>query len=241
MFELEHHQKIYKVLCALKADFFTEIGACFGGGTQLALHYGEYRWSKDIDFLCPVGPGYKTLRKAIADHGYGALFQSTEGLEFPRDIKADQYGVRFAVFVEETPLKFEIIAEGRIKFGDPSTDDWCPVPFLNFEDACSEKLLSNADRWCDEAIQSRDLIDLAILRLQAEFSVSSYDKAEAAYGVKEPLIKSLEKFQSHPKYRDKCFTALQIEDRSNILDGVDLLASDHGLAAMSRTVNEAPY
>ncbi|MCB1674364.1 MAG: nucleotidyl transferase AbiEii/AbiGii toxin family protein [Pseudomonadales bacterium] len=57
MFELEHHQKIQRILNCLDADFFKEIGAYFGGGTLLSLRYGEYRWSKGIDFICPVGKG----------------------------------------------------------------------------------------------------------------------------------------------------------------------------------------
>ena len=51
MFVHEHHRRILRVLNALRADFFRAVGASFGGGTLLAMRYGEYRWSKDIDFL----------------------------------------------------------------------------------------------------------------------------------------------------------------------------------------------
>jgi Nucleotidyl transferase AbiEii toxin, Type IV TA system len=229
MFKLEHHRKILVVLSNLNSQFFRKIGAYFGGGTQLALQYGEYRWSRDIDFLCPVGPGYRILRNEINTKGYEALFNPGKELEFPRDIKADQYGVRFAVIVDGTPLKFEIIAEGRIELDEPASYDWCPVPCLNFDDACAEKLLSNADRWADESVESRDLIDLAVLRLQAQFSESPFKKANEAYDVRGPLVKALNKFLARSKYRNKCFSALQIENRSTIMSGIELLASDHGL------------
>ena len=199
MFEQEHHQKILSILNNLDSDFFREVGAYFGGGTQLALQYGEYRWSKDVDFICPVGAGYKLLRRAVSEDGYKALFSSFEGLEFPRDIKADQYGIRFAVIVAETPIKFEIVAEGRVVLGDPLELDWCPVPCLNFDDTCTEKQLSNADRWADESIESRDLIDLAILRLRGEISADAYDKANDAYEVETALVWGYPEVPGAPK------------------------------------------
>ena len=51
--------------------------------------------------------------------GYDALFQSQEGIQLPREIKADQYGVRFPVVVDDTVIKFEIIAEARIDLDAP--------------------------------------------------------------------------------------------------------------------------
>ena len=226
MFELEHHQKIISILNALDADFFDEVGAYFGGGTLLALAYDEYRWSKDIDFICPVGEGYHKLRKAINENSYDALFADTDGLEFPRDIKADQYGVRFAVKLDDFIIKFEIIAEGRIELGEPAYYDWCSVPCLSFEDSCAEKLLSNADRWGDVAIESRDLIDLAVLRMQDEIPQAAYDKAEEAYPVIEPLLKAIDKFQGNENYRERCMQALEIEAPQMVNEGVALLAND---------------
>ena len=226
---------------AFDADFFAEIGAYFGGGTQLALQFNEFRWSKDVDFICPMGPGYKTLRKEVGSQGYDALFRKRDELSFPRDIKADQYGIRFALVIEDTLIKFEIIAEGRISLGKPAHHSWCPVPCLNFDDACSEKLLSNADRWADESIESRDLIDLAVLRQQGEISASAFNKANDAYDVSSPLLKALEKFQASPEYRSRCFKSLQIDDPVYIIDGIDLLASDHNLDATKRSNLELKY
>ena len=240
MFKREYHQKILIVLNNLNADFFSGIGAYFGGGTQLALQYNEYRLSKDIDFLCPVGSGYRTLRQEINSQNYDALFDSKSGLTFPRDIKADQYGIRFAVIVDEALIKFEIIAEGRIKLGRPANYAWCPVPCLNHDDACTEKLLSNADRWSDESTASRDLIDLAMIRLESVISEKSYEKANAAYPVNDPLVKAVNKFQKQKEYRKKCLSVLQVNNWSEVIDGIDLLALDLGLNPTERSFDEKP-
>ncbi|WP_133493148.1 hypothetical protein [Alcanivorax sp. 24] len=63
-------------------------------------------------------------------------------------------------------------------------------------------------------------------------------KAEAAYPVLEPLRKALGKFQTSEDYRRKCFDALEIRDRSMILDGIDLLAADQNLPKTKRSRSE---
>ena len=50
MFERPHHQRIAQVLCALNAPLLRESNCLFGGGTAIALRFGEYRESVDIDF-----------------------------------------------------------------------------------------------------------------------------------------------------------------------------------------------
>ncbi|MCW2313780.1 nucleotidyl transferase AbiEii/AbiGii toxin family protein [Rhodoferax antarcticus] len=51
MFERPHHQRIAQVLYALDAQLLRDKHCLFGGGTAIALRYGEYRESVDIDFL----------------------------------------------------------------------------------------------------------------------------------------------------------------------------------------------
>jgi hypothetical protein len=240
MFDCEHHQKILHILDCLNPEIFYDVGALFGGGTLITLLYEEYRWSKDVDFICPVGPGYKRLRQIVSDNNFkpSALFARTESLDFPRDLIANQYGVRFAVISGETVIKFEIVAEARIQLESPEIIDWLGVPCLNRVDRYAEKLLANADRWPDSSIESRDLIDLAILRLHGDQSQQAIDKAEEAYPVLAPLQKSLEKFQGSKEYRQKCFSALEITNRCLIMNGIDLLASDFGLARTDRAYDE---
>ena len=240
MFELDHHQKVISILKALRSDFLIGISAYFGGGTLLTLSYGEYRWSNDIDFICPVGEGYRMLRSEIYDKNYQAVFRDFSDIILPGKIKADQYGVRFLVRVEDVPIKFEIVAEARISLQAAKFHSWSDVPCLSFTDACAEKLLSNSDRWADRAAESRDLIDLSILRLQSELPEHSIRKAESAYPVMKPLEKSVRSFQEEPGYRNACFSSLQVKDRAKIIDGLDLLASDLSISSTKRRYDEYP-
>jgi len=233
------HQKVITVLKALRSDFFVEISAYFGRGTLLTLSYDEYRQSKDIDFICPVGNGYRRLRSEIYDKNYDAVFKDFSQISLPREIKADQYGVRFLVKIEDVPIKLEIVAEARISLQAPEFHEWSAnVPCLSFTDSCAEKLLSNSDRWADRAVESRDLIDLSILRLQSEIPEHSIEKAESAYPVIRPLEKSVRFFQAESGCRNTCFSSLQVKNRAKIIDGLDLLASDFGISSTKRRDDE---
>ncbi len=228
MFNHPHHQKIHLILESLDAALFHEIGAHFGGGTLITLLHDEYRWSRDVDFICAVGPGYRRLRELVSDNYFKPefLFSKTERLEFPRDLTADQYGIRFLTVADGEKIKFEIIAENRITLESPESFDWTQLPCLSVGDRIAEKLLANADRWNDAGIESRDLIDLAVMRESGKFLDRAIEKAEAAYPVISPLKSAIEKFQNSKEYREKCFSALQIVNREPILTGVDLLAED---------------
>ncbi|MGZ3426818.1 MAG: nucleotidyl transferase AbiEii/AbiGii toxin family protein, partial [Caldimonas sp.] len=48
MFEREHHRRIAAILQALDAELLAASHCLFGGGTAMALRYGEYRESVDI-------------------------------------------------------------------------------------------------------------------------------------------------------------------------------------------------
>jgi hypothetical protein len=142
--------------------------------------------------------------------------------------------------VGDVRIKFEIVAEARIRLGPPEFHEWSDVPCLNFADACAEKLLSNTDRWADAATKSRDLMDLAFLRRQSEIPELSFNKADAAYPVKASLIKAIKNFQKEASYRDKCFSALRVldRDRAKVIDGVDLLAADFNIPLTKRNEDE---
>ena len=76
------------------------------------------------------------------------------------------------------------------------------------------------------------------MRRTSAIPPAAIKKAETAYPVLDPLKKVIVKFQQSEGYREKCLTALQIHDRAIILDGLDLLAKDSGLAAFNRTWEE---
>jgi hypothetical protein len=239
MFHQELHQKILIILQQINADFFLECGAYFGDGTLVSLNNHEYRLSKDIDFICATGAGYRWLRQKVSESNYNAIFNTQDNLQFPGEIKADQYGIRFPIIADKVLIKFEIILEGRIQLEPPNYPPWSPIPCLNEIDIFAEKLLANADRWPDSAVESRDLIDLAMQRIKSPIPPTAIAKAEKAYAVIEPLKKAIAHFQVQPNYRDKCFTALRILNLSQVIDGLDLLARDFDLENTVRTFTES--
>ena len=69
MSERPHHQRIAQVLRALNAPLLRENHCLFGGGTAIALRYGEYRESADIDFLVSDLASYRNLRQLRTNPG----------------------------------------------------------------------------------------------------------------------------------------------------------------------------
>ncbi|MEM9946927.1 MAG: nucleotidyl transferase AbiEii/AbiGii toxin family protein [Cyanobacteria bacterium P01_D01_bin.36] len=236
------HNKVLQVLETINRNFFEDCSIAFGGGTMLALAYEEYRLSRDIDFLCPYGEAFSRLRTSIFDNGYEALFNLDEcnnnNIVFPRDLRTDRDGIRFAVQNGDTIFKFEIVAEGRISLEPALQLEWSPVPCLSLVDQVTEKLLANGDRWADRSVDSRDLIDLAMLKLKTSFPEQALDKAESAYPTIEPLKRSIRAFQAAPDYRARCYDRLQIENPAAIVDGLDLLATQFGLPSFERMALE---
>ncbi|NQE34767.1 nucleotidyl transferase AbiEii/AbiGii toxin family protein [Microcoleus asticus] len=246
MFKREIHQKILTVLSHLKVEFLQECRAYFGGGTLVSMEHGESRLSQDIDFMCPMDDGYRLLRRKVAEGGYDAIFASRDFLGdsfasrivLPNDIQANQYGIRFPVIVGGTTIKFEMVCEGRIELGEPNYPNWSPVPCLNQIDSIAEKLLATSDRQLSDRVNSRDLIDLAMLRLASAIPQEAIDKAEAAYQVMEPLDRAIQYFQDRPDYREKCYDVLSIAEPNQVIDGIDLLAKDLGREITVRTFSE---
>lgn len=124
MFTRPHHQRIAKVLESLDADLLKKHNCPFAGGTAIALGYGEYRESVDMDFLVSDLSSYRYLRNLVREQGLQALMKSTDAGQFQTsDIRSDQYGIRSKVFVEGKPIKFEIVLEGRIALAKPGKKD----------------------------------------------------------------------------------------------------------------------
>ncbi len=241
-FDLDRHNKILTILNSLDDEILKKGSAYFGGGTLLALDLDEYRWSKDIDFIASVSSsGYGYLRKIVFDRGYQGLFRDLSKIKIGRGT-TDQYGICMVVLVDDEPIKTEIIAEVRFELDSPRYPKWSPVACLSLSDCFTSKLLANSDRFTDESIESRDLIDLAVLRLQSVIPLEARQKAEKAYEVMRPLKRAIQRFQERPEYRRKCFAGLQIEKQQipKIMDGIDLLAKDVDLAATDRVFNEQP-
>jgi Nucleotidyl transferase AbiEii toxin, Type IV TA system len=239
-FEIGHHQLIYRILESLNCEFMSECRAYFGGGTLISLDLREYCTSNDVDFICSLGSDYRKLRNTISERNPRILLKDNSDLEIAR-FTADRYGIRMAIIVDDIPIKTEIIAESRFELDSPRQPSWSPVECLSITDCFTSKLLANADRYADPSVHSRDLIDLAFLRNSQPIPPLAIDKAEAAYRVMLPLIAALTKFQADADLRFHCYENLAISEafRSQLIDGIDLLAIDLGLAKTSRTITES--
>jgi hypothetical protein len=204
----------------MDAQFLASAGCFFGGGTQLAMALGEYRESRDIDFLCARRSGVRTLREQVTNRSLGPVLCSE--LELVREVRADRDGIRTFLLVDDVRLKFEIVFEGRIDL-DGDVDRILGVPVLKPEHAVAEKLLANADRGLDESTLARDLIDLAFAA--RGFGRQTFDAglalAEQAYGtaVRRYLGASLDAFRSRG-HAARCIRSLAIEDSVTLRKGL---------------------
>lgn len=177
----------------------------------------------------------------IFDNGYQSLFSNLNHIGISRNTK-DQYGIRMLVEIDDIFIKIEIIAEARFELESPRYFPWTNIPCLSQNDTVTAKLLANSDRYPDDSVLSRDLIDLAMLRNNSTFSSEAINKAEQAYEVIRPLKIAIQRFQGRPEYREKCFEQLKISDKyiPIIMDGIDLLAIDFNLSITQRTFKEKP-
>lgn len=208
-----HHQFIAQILYALDGPMLREANCLFGGGTVIALRYGEYRESVDIDFLVSDIQSYRGLRqKLTGPTGIKAIMRDTAApLTQVRDIRADQYGIRTMLRVAEQPIKFEIILEGRIELEKPGAgDEICAVATLTRLDMLTSKLLANSDRWNDDGVFNRDLIDLAMMLPSLPMLRKAVAKAEQAYGqsICQDLDKAINRLQTRHDWMDRCMKAL---------------------------------
>ena len=111
MFQREHHQRLARVLGQLDAAKLRCLNCLFGGGTAIAMRFGEWRESVDLDFLVSDLSCYRELRYQITQaNGLEPLLLSGQNTVVQqRDPLVDQYGIRFRLIVDQQPVKFEIV------------------------------------------------------------------------------------------------------------------------------------
>lgn len=215
MFEREHHLRIASVLEALDPAVLERHLCWFGGGTSLALLEGEFRESRDLDFLVSDLPAYRELRQLLTGAGTLApLTRAGATLTLARELRADQYGVRTMLRVAGVELKLEIVFERRVALERPGPDDRiCGVATLTRLDRVTTELLANSDRWADDAASSRDLIDLAMLKPTAAVLRAAMAKAKGAYGesVERDLAKAIQRLRERPGRLEACMRELRID------------------------------
>jgi len=214
-FERIHHQLIAQVLHALDGPMLREANCLFGGGTAIALRHGEYRESVDIDFLVSDVQGYRGLRQKLAGPtGIKAIMRDAAApLTQVRELRSDQYGIRTMLMVAALPIKFEIVLEGRIELEKPGAgDEICGVATLTPLDMLTSKLLANSDRWNDDGVFSRDLIDLAMMSPTLPLLRKAVAKAEQAYGqsIRQDLDQAIGRLHARHDWMDRCMKAMAI-------------------------------
>jgi hypothetical protein len=220
-FERPHHQAIATILKSLDADLLAGNHCLFGGGTAIALRYGEYRESVDIDFLVSDLVGYRNLRQLVtAPAGLGSITRPGATIRTLREIRADQYGIRTIIGAGDIHIKFEIVLEARIQFMPPDPDGGlCGVATLTPLDMLASKLLANADRWADDSVFSRDLIDMAMMQPAPRLLQSACEKAEGAYGasIRRDLDQAVSKLLTRDGRLEQCMSALKMETPKAVL------------------------
>jgi hypothetical protein len=129
------------------------------------------------------------------------------------EIRADQYGIRSKISVLGQPIKFEIILEGRINLDAPSIkDEILGIATISKTDMAASKLLANSDRWADDSVHSRDIIDLAMMNLPKRQLEKALVKAQSAYGkaIVVDLTKAINQLQDREGLLERCMTAMDI-------------------------------
>jgi len=214
VFERVHHQRIEHLLGLLDSDLLRACRCWFGGGTAIVLRYGEYRESRDIDFLVSDADGYRELRKRVNQRdGILMLFSAPDRSVPPcHSVRTDRYGIRTRFDVAGRAIKFEIVLEGHIELDMPTSgNELCGVAAVTPVDMAATKLMANADRWADDGTFNRDLLDLAMIDSPPKQLRAAACKARGAYG--DDIIRNLDRAIKRLRDRDgwmqRCLDQLQ--------------------------------
>src|SRR5258706_5113348 len=218
------HQDVWTVLAQMDQALLAQTQCYFGGGTRIVLELGEYRESKDIDFLCASRDGYRLLRETVSHESLGPMFRKPVPLA--REVRTDQYGIRTFLDLKASKLKFEIVREARIELEGQNIAS-LPVPCLTRQHAFAEKFLANTDRGLDASTLSRDMIDLA-------FMIEGWATADAAAGLAiaktaygEAVERSIEavarKIRKDRSYRNRCIEGLAITEPKILVAGLETI------------------
>lgn len=225
-FKRPAHRQVLAMLSRLDRAFLARARCYFGGGTRIVLELGEYRESKDMDFLCSDRDGYRLLRETVSDTSLGSILPS--GLALAREVRADQYGIRTFLENNGFKLKFEVVREARIAIEGEDVAA-IPVACLTRRHCFAEKFLANTDRGLDASTLSRDIVDLAFMieGWSKKDATAGMAIAKSAYGgsVERQLAAVARKMREDKPYRNRCVEGLAIADRKVMTAGLKALAA----------------
>lgn len=216
MFKRDHHRRIATILHSLNTDLLDQYSCLFGGGTAIVLARGEYRESVDLDFLVSERAGYQALRNLLTGKdGINSITRKGMPLSAAREIRVDQYGIRTMLLVDAVEIKFEIVFEARVSLEIPQDSERiCGASVLTALDMATTKLLANSDRWSDDSVHSRDLIDLAMVGFGAKSLQPAIEKAKMSYGdsIERDLNKAINSLRQRKGRLAVCMDALKIDE-----------------------------
>ncbi|MEZ4393753.1 MAG: nucleotidyl transferase AbiEii/AbiGii toxin family protein [Polyangiales bacterium] len=210
MAERPENQVALALLERLDGGRLREASAWFAGGTAISLRCGEFRVSRDVDFLCASNDGYRELRARVRGEGARGLF--TRDVDLLREPRIDRYGIRLALGLGDVALKLEIVSEGRISLSG-FDDAALPVARLTDEDLVAEKLLANDDRYLDDSALGRDAVDLLMLeRTLGALPDAAWTKARVAYGasVDRAWEEALRRMRARPDLVARAFDVMGV-------------------------------
>lgn len=108
-----------------------------------------------------------------------AALSSGKRFRLAREVRADEYGIRTTLQVDDLTFKSEIVLEGRVELeAARGKDQVCGVSTLTPLDMA--KLVANVDRWSDGGILSRDVIDQAMMSPTLPLLCKAILKAQGA-------------------------------------------------------------
>ena len=224
-FKRPAHRDVLAVLNALDPPFLARAKCYFGGGTRIVLELGEYRESRDIDFLCADKDGYRMLRESVRETSLAPV--ARRAMRLAREVRSDQYGIRTFIARKGVNLKFEIIREARIGLEAMSVPA-LPVACLDRTHCFAEKFLANVDRGLDASTLSRDVVDLSFMieGWEGASAKAGLSVAKEAYGdsVNRALGAVTRKMRDDRAYRRKCIEGLAISDTKILSAGLKSLA-----------------
>jgi hypothetical protein len=212
LFKRERHAAIALLLDAIDADVLVDAQCYLWGGAALAMPFGEWRETTNIDLVIADGCGYRELRQSISERGIRSMFHTP--IVVSREPVTDQYGIQAVLESTVGPVRLKISYETRMPLERPSvSDNVCGVRALTVADLVASKLLAIDDRWQGPTNYSRDLIDLAVLKANRTDWISGHSKARGTYGdaVDDSLRRAVEFALYEPGWLDLCVHQMKMD------------------------------
>ena len=124
--------------------------------------------------------------------------------------------------------RHKIVHEGRIDVSG-SMDADLSLPALDEHSCFAEKFLANADRWADESVFSRDVIDLAFMMESwgSDAAAQGHALACAAYGdlTADCAKRAARKLLDDTAYLKRCVESLRVTETGKLASGLRKISS----------------